>query len=246
MVAPASSPAGAFTPLDSLLRLQRVQSVCRALGVDGMLFVGGVDGRDNIGSVQALNYLLGGVSGFDLLERQQPSGLWAEDVVLLVRPTSCEIHVGPSAYASVQPLVAHWGDVTVHTLPPRHLPDDSKTAASAASASSGATPNKFMTTTKKDVDDDDDDDKDGYDSDGSDDEDVLQDFKLTALVTMLTGTRKIAVALTPAAGGAGAASSSSSSSSSSSAAGMEVEKWPLLQAGSSLHTQRVFARLKEA
>jgi hypothetical protein len=69
------------------------------LGVDGMLFIGGVDGRDNLGSVQALNYILGGVSGFDLLERQQPSGSWAEDVVLLVRPTSCEIHVGPAAYA---------------------------------------------------------------------------------------------------------------------------------------------------
>ena len=112
-----------FTPLDSLVRLQRVQSVCRSLAVDGILFVGGVDGRDNLGSVQALNYLLGGVSGFDLLERQQPAGSWAEDIVLLVRPTSCEIHVSPGAYAAVQPLIAHWGDNTVHTFPPSHLRD---------------------------------------------------------------------------------------------------------------------------
>ena len=37
-------------------------------------------------------------------------------------------------------------------------------------------------------------------SDGSEDEDVLQDFKLSSFVSMLTGTRKIAVALTPAKG----------------------------------------------
>ena len=51
-----------------------------------------------------------GVSGFDLLERQQPCGpTWAEDVVLLIRPTSAEIHVGPHGYSAILPLVAHWG-----------------------------------------------------------------------------------------------------------------------------------------
>jgi hypothetical protein len=106
----------------------------------------------------------------------------------------------------VLPLVAHWGDVTVHTLPPRHIPDDS--AAAFDSATFLATPSKSA---KKKKDDDDDEDDDSYDSD-DDEEDVLQDFKLTALVSMLTGTRKIAVALTPAAAAA----------ASSSAAGMEA------------------------
>ena len=49
-----------FTAVDSVVRLQRMQAVCKALDVDALLFVGGVDGRDNLGSVQALNYLLGG------------------------------------------------------------------------------------------------------------------------------------------------------------------------------------------
>jgi hypothetical protein len=36
-----------------VVRLQHMQAVCKALDVDALLFVGGVDGRDNLGSVQA-------------------------------------------------------------------------------------------------------------------------------------------------------------------------------------------------
>ena len=107
-----------YTAADAAVRLQRVQATCASLGLDAILFVGGVDGRDNLGSVHALNYLLGGVSGHELLERQQPVGSWAEDAVLLVRPTSCEIHLAPDAYDAVRPRIALWGDVRVHSLSP--------------------------------------------------------------------------------------------------------------------------------
>ena len=92
----------AFTAADSLCRLQRLQATCGALreseGVDALLFIGGIDGRDNLGSVRCLNFLLGGVGGVELLEREQCVGKWGEDVVLLVRPDGCEIHVGHAHY----------------------------------------------------------------------------------------------------------------------------------------------------
>ena len=84
-----------FTPEDSAARLARVQAVAAESGVDGILFVGGVDGKDKLGSVQGLNYLLGGLSGYDLLERQRVVSPWLEDVVLFVTPDTVDVHVGP-------------------------------------------------------------------------------------------------------------------------------------------------------
>ena len=200
----------AFAPADSLCRLQRLQATCGSLresqGVDALLFIGGIDGRDNLGSVRCLNFLLGGVGGHELLEREQCVGRWGEDVVLLVRPDRCEIHVGHAHYEALRPYIAAWGAVDVHTLPPRHIPNEDDEAP-------------------KRPDREDDDDEASSDEslriDGSDDsdeeeeeeEDVLQDFKLTALVTMLTGVSTVGVACTPNGPGV-----------------METEKWPLLQA----------------
>lgn len=199
----------AFAPADSLCRLQRLQATCGSLresqGVDALLFIGGIDGRDNLGSVRCLNFLLGGVGGHELLEREQCVGRWGEDVVLLVRPDRCEIHVGHAHYEALRPYIAAWGAVDVHTLPPRHIPNEDDEAP-------------------KRPDREDDDDEASSDEslrmDGSDDsdeeeeeEDVLQDFKLTALVSMLTGVSTVGVACTPNGPGA-----------------METEKWPLLQA----------------
>ncbi len=197
----------AFTAADSLCRLQRLQATCGALreseGVDALLFVGGVDGRDNLGSVRCLNFLLGGVGGVELHEREQCVGKWGEDVVLLVRPDGCEIHVGHAHYEALRPFIAAWGNVEVHTLPPRHIPkrpDREDEARDDDEASS--------------------DESLGGRGDGSDDseeeeeeEDVLQDFKLTALVSMLTGVTTVGVACTPNGPGE-----------------METERWPLLQA----------------
>ena len=42
-----------YTAADAAVRLQRVQATCASLGLDAILFVGGVDGRDNLGSVHA-------------------------------------------------------------------------------------------------------------------------------------------------------------------------------------------------
>ena len=203
-----------FTPLDSLVRLQRVQATCKSLGVDGILFVCGVDGRDNLGSTHAINYLLGGLSGYDLLERHRPAGRWAEDIVLVVRPTSCEIHVAADAHAAVLPLVAHWGDVTVHCLEPpggRATTDRDRDRPVPPPQPDDGLPDDRLFPADEDEDED---------------EDVLQDFKLTSLVSMLTGMRSVAVALTPRRGaGVDAAAASSVDGDV-----METETWPLLQA----------------
>ena len=204
----------AFTAADSLCRLQRLQATCGALreseGVDALLFVGGVDGRDNLGSVRCLNFLLGGVGGVELLEREQCVGKWGEDVVLLVRPDGCEIHVGHAHYEALRPFIAAWGNVDVHTLPPRHIPNEDDEAPKRPDREDEA----------RDDDEASSDESLGGRGDGSDDseeeeeeEDVLQDFKLTALVSMLTGATTVGVACTPNGPGE-----------------METERWPLLQA----------------
>ena len=148
----------------------------RFLGLDAILFVGGVDGRDNLGSVHALNYLLGGVSGHELLERQQPVGSWAEDAVLLVRPTSCEIHLALDAYDAVRPRIALWGDVRVHSLSPRRV-----LAAEAAADAAAAAKTRGRARQPGDSDEDGPSDEDGLSdsptSDSDDEEDdVLEDL----------------------------------------------------------------------
>ena len=204
----------AFTAADSLCRLQRLQATCGALreseGVDALLFIGGIDGRDNLGSVRCLNFLLGGVGGVELLEREQCVGKWGEDVVLLVRPDGCEIHVGHAHYEALRPFIAAWGNVEVHTLPPRHIPNEDDGAPKRPDREDEA----------RDDDEASSDESLGGRGDGSDDseeeeeeEDVLQDFKLTALVSMLTGVTTVGVACTPNGPGE-----------------METERWPLLQA----------------
>ena len=170
----------------------------------------GIDGRDNLGSVRCLNFLLGGVGGVELLEREQCVGKWGEDVVfLLVRPDECEIYVGHAHYEALRPFVAAWGNVEVHTLPPRHIPNEDDEAPKRPDREDEA----------RDDDEQSSDESLGGRGDGSDDseeeeeEDVLQDFKLTALVSMLTGVTTVGVACTPNGPGE-----------------METERWPLLQA----------------
>ena len=207
-----------YTAADAAVRLQRVQATCASLDLDAILFVGGVDGRDNLGSVHALNYLLGGVSGHELLERQQPVGSWAEDAVLVVRPTSCEIHLAPDAYDAVRPRIALWGDVQVHSLSPRRV----LAAEAAADAAAAA---KTRGRARHPADSDEDGPSDSPDSDSDDpsdsddeDEDVLEDFKLLALVSMLAGANRVGVACTPGLAHA------------RDPAGAEAERWPLVQA----------------
>ena len=126
-----------FTPEDSAARLARVQAAAVESGVDGILFVGGVDGRDNLGSVHGLNYLLGGLGGYDLLERQRVVSPWLEDVVLFVTPDTVDVHVGPEAYEIVRPVAAVWSratKVTVRALPPRRVAAAERDAETRAEA----------------------------------------------------------------------------------------------------------------
>ena len=201
-----------FAPADSLCRLQRLQATCGSLresqGVGALLFIGGIDGRDNLGSVRCLNFLLGGVGGHELLEREQCVGRWGEDVVLLVRPDRCEIHVGHAHYEALRPYIASWGAVDVHTLPPRHIPNEDDEAPKRPDREDDddeASSDESLTHERIDGSDDSDEEEE--------EDDVLQDFKLTALVSMLTGVSTVGVACTPNGPGA-----------------METEKWPLLQA----------------
>ena len=219
----SSSASSRFSPVDALTRLQSLQGLCARLDLDALLFVGGVDGRDNLGATRAINFLLGGVSGFDLLEREKLVVDWGEDVVLLVRRDGVEIHLSERAYDAALPLIACWGDVVVHTLPPRALAEEGgaeEGGGAMAMAMAMATATAAAEEEEEEDGDDDSEDDDDASDDASesddDDDDAAQDFKLSALVAMLTGVESVGVALTPG--------------SKHVPPVMETETWPLLQA----------------
>ena len=52
--------------MSSLSRLRALQNICATSGVDGLLFVGGVDGKHHAGSRETLAWLLTGLNGRDI------------------------------------------------------------------------------------------------------------------------------------------------------------------------------------
>jgi hypothetical protein len=235
----ASSLPVAFDADDALCRLRRVQATCASLGVDGLLFVGGRDGRENLGSVHALNYLLAGVSGHDLLERQRLAAPWLEDAVVFVRPDRCAIHVAPDAYAELRRVVARWPRVTVRCLPPRRdedlLRSESEEARRRRRVAAEAPSDEFSDDGADDVRAAAEDES----SDGDPEEDLREAFKLESFVDFVAGAEVVGVPCTPPARSkftrperylASAADGKAPPLRRRDPPGMELEKWPLVQA----------------
>lgn len=76
--------ANLYTSTDCHNRVSQVQKLCDSMNLGGILFIAGMDGRDNVGSMKAINYLFSGISAHDL----QSSIIYQEkfdDLTVLVR-----------------------------------------------------------------------------------------------------------------------------------------------------------------
>ena len=239
-MAVASSLPVAFDADDALCRLRRVQATCASLGVDGLLFVGGRDGRENLGSVHALNYLLAGVSGHDLLERQRLAAQWLEDAVVFVRPDRCAIHVAPDAYAELRRVVARWPRVTVRCLPPRRDEDLLRSESEEARRRRRRVAAEAPSDESDDGADDERAAAEDESSDGDPEEDLREAFKLESFVDFVAGAEVVGVPCTPPARSKFTRPERYLASAADGKAppplrrrdppGMELEKWPLVQA----------------
>ena len=219
---PTPSSRG-FTPHDSCTRLRRLQSVVGELSgtaaVDGVLFVGGVDGKNNLGSIHGLNYLFGGVHGYELLEKQSLAYAWLEDVVLWITPSSVDVHVGPEAYELVRQFAAVWAgntnsSVTIRALPPKRVAAAQRDLEARVEAKRAVEVRRRMRRVEgirdgseedeenEENDDDDErrtsDDSESDESSSDEDEDTAQDFKLESFVETFTGVKTVALSLVQA------------------------------------------------
>lgn len=85
------------------LRLARLRCVLRDRGLDAMLLVPGVDGRDNLPARQVLGWALLGRSGSEALEGSRlPEPL--EDCFFVLRPSSLDVYCPPAARRDLQLL----------------------------------------------------------------------------------------------------------------------------------------------
>eukprot|EP01062_Namystynia_karyoxenos_P073237 TRINITY_DN70069_c0_g1_i1.p1 TRINITY_DN70069_c0_g1~~TRINITY_DN70069_c0_g1_i1.p1 ORF type:complete len:1308 (+),score=359.16 TRINITY_DN70069_c0_g1_i1:78-3926(+) len=107
-----------FGPPAAQLRLARVRALCAARNVDALCFVGGVDSRDNAGCARALNYLLCGASGADLVSPILCDDT-LEDTVLLVYPGGVRIYTTPAAGRRVSRVSAGWVGAELYCLDER-------------------------------------------------------------------------------------------------------------------------------
>ena len=115
---PAAQPSASellYTPQDSLVRLSAVRAVAVEQGLDGLLFIAGVDSRDNLPCLQAINYLLLGASAGDLatpllLDEE------LEDTILVVTAGGVRIYATPQAGEKVMRVASAWPGVELLAL----------------------------------------------------------------------------------------------------------------------------------
>ena len=115
-----SSP---MADLKALQRLRQLQThVCIPAGLDGLLLVGGVDGKNHAGTREALAWLLTGLNGRNIFGfHKLDSEL--DEVVLLIAPDSVRLYAPAAVWAKLQPLLGRWRRLQVWT-PPAEIIDD--------------------------------------------------------------------------------------------------------------------------
>jgi len=112
-----------FTPGRCALRLRRLQALCKELDLDALLLVPGLDGKNNIGSNQAVSYLLEGRCGRDVLDTSRLSGP-SEEVVLLVGAAAVGMYASPAAYRTFWPLIGpSWSNLDLRCSTPEEAED---------------------------------------------------------------------------------------------------------------------------
>ena len=104
-------------------RLQSLQRLCSNEGAGsqypaGLLFVPGVDGRNNKGSMTVLKYLFDGAVNRELLSGMISAELEClEEIVLLVQETSVSVVYTSEMKRALQPWFSSMGSLLVEYLP---------------------------------------------------------------------------------------------------------------------------------
>ena len=96
-----------YTPEESLVRLDRVRRVLQARELDCLLFIAGVDSRDNLGCLQAVNYLLLGACGAELVTPLLLDEDF-EDTIIAITKGGIRLYTTPTAGPKVTRIVAAW------------------------------------------------------------------------------------------------------------------------------------------
>ena len=159
--------------------------------------------------------------------------------MVFVRPDRCAIHVAPDAYAELRRVVARWPRVTVRCLPPRRdedlLRSESEEARRRRRVAAEAPSDEFSDDGADDVRAAAEDES----SDGDPEEDLREAFKLESFVDFVAGAEVVGVPCTPPARSkftrperylASAADGKAPPLRRRDPPGMELEKWPLVQA----------------
>lgn len=106
------------------LRLHALQQLIgKEPGVDALLFVGGVDGRNHAGSRETLNWLLTGLSGRKIYTSRYEQEL--EEAVLLITADSARLYAPSGLWTKLAPHLARWRRLQVWT-PPAELAEDTE------------------------------------------------------------------------------------------------------------------------
>ena len=107
--------------VEALQRLQTLQRVCATLSLDGILFVGGVDGKHHEASHEVLAWLLNGESGRVVFGRGS-GGVDMEEVVLVITPTAARLYCPAAIWQALAPRLGLWPrDVAPPPAPPGRL-----------------------------------------------------------------------------------------------------------------------------
>ena len=114
---------GADDVLHCLHRLRALQAhVCGAEGLDGLLLLGGVDGRNHAGSREALGWLLSGLNGRDVFGSGRADAD-LDEAVIIVMKDAVRLYAPTALWERIQPLVSRWRRLQVWT-PEAALNDD--------------------------------------------------------------------------------------------------------------------------
>ena len=89
----------------TLERLRALQST--AAPGEGLLLVGGVDGRNHAGSREALNWLLNGQSGRDV-HTTSTLGTELEEVMMVISADAARLYCPAALWPKLQPIVGRW------------------------------------------------------------------------------------------------------------------------------------------
>ena len=96
-----------YSAVEALQRLQTLQRVCATLSLDGILFVGGVDGKHHEASHEVLAWLLNGESGRVVFGRGS-GGVDMEEVVLVITPTAARLYCPAAIWQALAPRLGLW------------------------------------------------------------------------------------------------------------------------------------------